>query len=504
MTKTQILIILQILLLISVLIACAPQETIQVVITPTPDPNAPTITPTPTDIPPTETETLPPVEASSTEPTATIEAPTATETATDELPTLLEPTSTLFGPVIPFDYTLPEIPPPRTPIVTSIPEIPTITHTPGPPTRDPQVAATDVGITGTPLPRLDAAQMGIQVDTNLDFESWMGIVNDVQTTGVHWVKVQVNWAFLQPDQPNVFNERMQLFERQMEAMARPPEHRLLLSIAKAPDWARSNQTEDGPPDDPQALADFITFILRDTKIGEVTSAIEIWNEPNLIREWQGVLPHTGAGYMQLFRPSYNAIRAYSEDMTIISAGLAPTTNLPGAVDDRDFLQQMYDAGLRDYRDIRIGAHPYGWGNAPDERCCGAVEGRGWNEDPHFFFIENIEETYDIMQRNGHGDLQMWITEFGWSSWEGFPSAPPEAWHTYVSPVDQGNYMLRAFEIGQELPYVGMMILWNLNFANAFTVENGVEIAGFSISNPVSFPRERPAFWMLAEATRSDD
>ncbi|GAB4522235.1 MAG: cellulase family glycosylhydrolase [Anaerolineae bacterium] len=471
------------------------------VITPTPDPNA--ATHTPTLQPPTATVTE--TETSTASATATMESPTAITEEADisATPDDRPPTATLIGPILAPDYTLPEVPPPRTPsVLPTIAGIPTITHTPLPPTRQPQQAETE-GPSPTPVTGFDAARMGIQVDSNLDFDSWMGVVGDVETTGVHWIKVQVNWGFLQPDRPNEFNDRMQLFERQIEAMSRPPDHRVLLSIAKAPLWARTtDQTEDGPPDNPQALADFITFMLRDTKIGESVDAIEVWNEPNLIREWRGPLPHSGAGYMQLFRPAYDAIRAYSPDMDIVTAGLAPTSNLPGAIDDREFLQQMYDAGLSSYQDIHIGAHPYGWGNPPDARCCDPFPNQGWDEDPHFFFISNIEETYDIMQRNGHGDLQMWITEFGWSSWNDLPSSAPEPWHTYTSAVQQGNYMLRAFEIGQDLPYVGVMFLWNLNFANESTVGNSNEISGFSIINPVLFPRERPAFWMLAQATGS--
>jgi hypothetical protein len=293
---------------------------------------------------------------------------------------------------------------------------------------------------------------------------------------------------------------MQLFERQIEALNRA-NFNIMLSIVKAPDWARSTLEESGPPDDPQALADFIDFLLNDTKIGPVTDAIEVWNEPNLIREWRGTLPFDGGGYMQVFAPSYDVIRSYSPEITIITAGLAPTANLGSdAVDDRLFLEQMYDAGLASYDDVVIGAHPYGWGNPPDARCCDAIAGRAWDDNPHFFFLENLEATYAIMQDNGHSDRPIWVTEFGWATWDGLPSAPPEEWVTYNSAADQANYTMRAFEIGQDLPYVEVMILWNLNFANAFTVDNSNEIAGYSIINPVIFPSERPLYWALAQST----
>lgn len=491
--------IITLLISMMILAACGTPETIQVIITPTPDPNAPTTTPTPTLIPPTNTETpIPtathtlettqPTNTTSPTETETLIPPTATATPTTTVtPENLPPSPTFLGPVIRGDYVLPTIPPPPT-ATDQLDDLlaprPTteVSVTPGPST--------------TPYPGLDASQMGLQMYSNLTFNDWMLAVSRAEVTNVEWIKIQVNWDFLQPTAPNEFNESIQLFEQQIEGAARPG-FKILLSIAKAPDWARSNLMEDGPPDDPQALADFITFLLTETKIGETIDAIEVWNEPNLAREWRGVLPFNGEGYMQLFRPAYDAIRAYSPDMPIITAGLAPTSNLGEAIDDRDFLQQMYNAGLANYTDIAIGVHPYGWGNPPDSRCCDPIPDRGWDEDPHFFFIQNIEDIYAVMQRNGHGNLQMWATEFGWSSWIGFPTEPPEEWHIYTTPQQQAEYVLRAFEIGQSLDYMGPMFLWNLNFANDGTIAQ--EIAGFSIFNPVISPAERPLYWALNAA-----
>ncbi|MFW5692006.1 MAG: hypothetical protein ACOCX3_01505, partial [Chloroflexota bacterium] len=139
-------------------------------------------------------------------------------------------------------------------------------------------------------------------------------------------------------------------------------------------------------------------------------------------------------------------------------------------------------------------------NPPDVRCCNAIAGRGWDDNPHFFFIENLEAVRAIMEQNDHANQRVWVTEFGWATWEGLPSAPPEEWITYNDASDQLNYTIRAFEISQQLPYVDMMILWNLNFANTFTVQNSQEVAGYSIINPVIFPSERPLYWALAQST----
>jgi len=464
------------------LFGCTTQEPIVIVVTPTLDPNAITATAVPT-LASTQTPTETGVPTLS--PTPTI--PTETNTpAPSNTPDPSMPTATFRGPVTDPNYVLPTLPP----VTTTLVPIPTITPTPGGPTETP-------GPSPTPVPRLDYSRMGLQIYSQSEQVDFEVAISLAQETGVGWIKVQVNWAFLQPNGPQD-TERLQLFERQMESAARPG-FNILLSVAKAPAWARSNQTEDGPPDNPQLLADFLTLILN-TKVGEVTDAIEVWNEPNLIREWRGSLPFSGGGYMQLFDAAHDAIRAYSPTLTIVTAGLAPVgPNVPGAVDDRAFFQQMYNAGLAQYADIVIGVHPYGWGNAPDARCCTPGGDRGWDEDPRFFFLDTIEAYHNIMVASGDIDAKMWLTEFGWATWEGIPAAAPETWMTYNSAQNQASYAIRAFEIGQSLPYVGLMFLWNLNFTEGADPLRD-EVTGYAIINTAVTPRERPLFRILSLAT----
>ncbi len=472
-----------------VLTGCRTTEIVQVRITPTADIDTVVVDPTAGDpngiaqVPTMTTGTVVPAEDA----TVTPEPETPTQTPLPETPV------NFFGPIVGTDYVPPDI---DLPGRQTFEDIPTTTPTPLPPTPRPDITVTP---TLTPPPLLDASVMGLQVYSNVDFDNWMRVIGLSEVTGVEWIKVQVNWDFLQPEGAEVFGQNLQLFERQIEALKRPG-FNILLSIAKAPDWARSNLQESGPPDNPEDLANFIRFLLNDTKIGGVIDAIEVWNEPNLVREWQGNLPFNGGGYMQLFAPSYAAIREFSADIVIVTAGLAPTGTVDGAtVDDRVFLQQMYDNGLANYPDVVIGAHPYGWANAPDARCC-AAQTRGWDDSPYFFFLDNLEATYNVMENNDDGDRQIWVTEFGWSTWEGFSSPPPEPWVAFNTIADQAIYNIRAFEIGQELPYVGVMFLWNLNFANEAVINSSNEIAGYSLIVPPLFPSERPGYWLLGQAT----
>lgn len=481
-----------------VIVGCQPQAPVLIRITPTPQPvtpqvatEIPTLEPTPTLGAQGDVEALlSPLPVSSASPTATVTPaePSPTRTPAGD-------GGIISGPIIDENYSLP-------PTSTARPS-----RTPFPsedqPTATSPVVSTPEATPMPQLPGLDRERVGVQVYYNMDVDSWNQVMYHVSQMGFRWMKLQVNWAFLQPDGPETFNWLFQLFEMHVERAKRQG-YKILLSVAKAPSWARSVQDQDGPPDDPQALADFLTFMLNDTKIGQSIDAIEIWNEPNLIREWNGNLEFSGAGYMQLFRPAYDAIRAYSPNMLIVSAGLAPTGNIPDvSIRHEIFLQQMYDAGLGSYSDIIIGAHPYGWANAPDVRCCDPGDDRGWDDDPHFFFLDNLEMTYEVMARNGHGDLEVWGTEFGYGTWEGYPTDPPEFWMYYVTPELQEQYTLRALEIAQDLDYMGQMFLWNFNFANETVIEQRQEVAAYSLFYPGFQPdvtlNQRPLYWTLVNS-----
>jgi hypothetical protein len=314
----------------------------------------------------------------------------------------------------------------------------------------------------------------------------------VQALGMSWVKVQVAWSAMQPSTSEDITDDFRLLSQFVqEADSRGIN--VLLSVAKAPDWARSTPTgNDGPPDDPDAFANFLTLLLEE--MGGSVSAIEVWNEPNLIREWDGVLAFNGGGYMTLFEPAYQAIRAYSPDIVIVTAGLAPTDGGTGAgVNDRAFLNQMYGAGLGNYPDIAIGVHPFGWGNAPDLRCCDPFVEQGWDDAVQFFFINTLEDYHSITNTNSHA-VDLWLTEFGWATWEDIGGQPPEEWISYNTLEEQQIYAVRAFQIGQAQDYVGTMFLWNLNFATESAIAAQDEMAGYSLVLRDS--TERPLFQTL--------
>jgi hypothetical protein len=235
-------------------------------------------------------------------------------------------------------------------------------------------------------------------------------------------------------------------------------------------------------------------------------AIEIWNEPNLQREWFGK-PLNGAEYMSLFDTVYSTVRAGSNPgMILVTAAPAPTGINDGvsAISDRQFLQQMYNAGLANYdSNVKLGVHPYGWGNAPSATCatdCN-VEGVGWNTDPSFFFLDTINDYRAIMEQYGDSGRMMWVTEFGWPTFDGFGVEPDPAigYFNYVSALDQGHYIVEALAYGYNQPFIERMFLWNLDWAVVMGTDGIQPLeqeAGYSIVLPDGSPR--PSYQLITQ------
>lgn len=488
--------------------ACEPQEPIRVYVTPTPQTSGATSTAIPTISLPTATG----------EQIALVEVPaTPASLALGEINST--PTTTFIGPVVGESYTLPPtstLHPTNTPTLTiEVPMTATPTSEPAIPALSPTPLPAETVPTQLPMPTLNPEMMGVQLDPTLNQQDWNLAISDLQRLGVRWLKVQISWDQMQPNGPDEISEDLKRLEIYLKsAHNNGSGFSIMLSFAKAPMWARSNDDQSGPPDDPNALAKFITMVLD--RVGIATYAVEIWNEPNLVREWVGQ-PLTGQSYMQYFVPAYNAIKTWSaakaqdpneplrHSIQIITAGLAPTGENPaaGSRNDRTYLQEMFAAGLGQYTDAAIGIHPYGWWHPPTATCC-SDDPRGWNNDPHFFFADNIRDFRQVMEASGASSMQMWITEVGYATWEHLAGDAPQQWMTYISECQQGNYTVEAFQYVQSLPYMGPMILWNLNWAMLTgMVENRDERAAYSLIVPLPI-RERAAYWMLYDAIRPDE
>ncbi|MEZ4643138.1 MAG: cellulase family glycosylhydrolase [Chloroflexota bacterium] len=414
----------------------------------------------------------------SPQPTATQVEMTVTATAVSQVTAVIPPTNTptpAQNTYLPFvNDTAPTLTP-----------IPTITPIPTPafPTY-----------TGQPLAR---EEMGIQI--HIHREDMSAIFSHLQTLGIGWVKVQVSWKLYQPAPDQYADDRFGELD-QLVHQANANGIAVLLSVSKAPEWSRPTTELDGPPTDFSLYTDFMQYLAA--RYQDNVAAYELWNEPNLQREWNG-MPLSAADLVALLRAGAQGVRAAAPTAVLISAAPATTGINDGivAIDDRQYLRQMVEAGIADVVDA-LGVHPYGWGNAPDNSVSApdtAVPSH--NNHPSFFFYDTLHDYHAILSENGI-DKPLWVTEFGWGSFDSFGTAPPAGaeFMNYVSEWQQAQYILRAYELGQTWDWVGPMMLWNLNFAPLLGTD--FSESGYSILRPDGTPR--PAYLALTAALHAAD
>ena len=354
---------------------------------------------------------------------------------------------------------------------------------------------------GTGNGALLRSRMGIQGHFSIPDEDTRQLLDMVAySMGFGWVKTQVDWSKIEY-MPGQYSSELDKLDAFVNG-AYDRELLVLLSVVKAPDWARNTTDEDGPPTDYNHYYAFLKFLILRYKFK--LTAIEIWNEPNLGREWRGGTL-SGEEYVRLLTGAYEVVkREEGGRIMVISAGLAPTgvTDGVNSVDDRLYLRQMYEAGLSNHTDV-VGIHPYGWANPPQIRCCHASEGPpSHNDHPSFFFLNTIEDYRAIQSEFGDSGRPLWATEFGWGTMEGLglPIPVEQPFFAYVNQTQQAEYIRDAFLIAQEWDFMGPMFLWNLNIATLDGFDPNQ--AGYSILNKIDRPR--PAYNLLRDAPKIDD
>lgn len=355
---------------------------------------------------------------------------------------------------------------PTTPAETPIPVIPIAPSSPAAPTFDYGIAAFFEG------------------------QDLATVISQINGLGMHWAKVRVSWRNMEPHAGAIDFTQLDPIIDALEASRL----NVLLTITNAPDWARSSALENGPPDD---LSDYAAFVgtLASRYAGRVR-AYEIWHEPNLRREWNsGVHPVSADSYAELLRGAFTAIKAADSGAVVVSAGLAPTGFDDGinARDDRKYLERLYELGLPQFSDA-VGAHPFGFANPPEATCCEPAQGvQSHYAHPSFFFRDTLNDYRAIMLSNNDGARQIWVTEFGWGTSEDIGAAPENS--SYVgdnSLAEQAAYLTRAFELGANTGFVGVMIAYNLN---GCTAPNNIDACFYSLIGPGG--QARPAYNTLS-------
>lgn len=398
-----------------------------------------------------------------------------------------------------------------TPVVTVVPATatqPSVTATavlPNTPTAKPATpTATTVPPTSTPRPtvlptpvvkslRMNSPEYGMQAFLWWRPEVASRDMGMIKAAGFGWVKQNIGWRDVEGAAKGTFDwARVDWIVSECNKLGLD----LLVRIDHQPQWAGGNYPVNGPPTRSSDLGDFV-FAMGSRYKGRIR-AYEIWNEPNLAREWGGKPPNASQ-YVGLLREAYRRIKQADPNAMVISAGLTPTgTSSPEATPDDMYLEQMYQAmggTSMGYFDV-LGVHAAGYKAPPEVSPEEADNNRVYGGE-RFFCFRRLEDLRRIMERYGDSAKQVAILEFGWTS---DPIHEAYSWHA-VSEELKADYFVRAYAWAKAnwSPWIGLMSL--IYIADPDWTE-AHEQYWWAISLP-GYPdfRPRPAYLRLKEMSK---
>ncbi|MBZ0293377.1 MAG: hypothetical protein K8L99_12490, partial [Anaerolineae bacterium] len=186
-------------------------------------------------------------------------------------------------------------------------------------------------------------------------------------------------------------------------------------------------------------------------------AIEVWNEPNLDREWpRGQI--SGAAYAQMLQASYTAIKGANSSVMVISGAPAPTgaeAAFPGqVVNDDNWVRDMVNAGGLQYMDC-LGAHYNEGVVSPSARS-------GDPRDNYYtrYFFGMVDTYWGLVG----GQRPLCFTELGYLTSSGYPPLPAFfGWASGVSLDQHAAWLAEAAALASQSGRVRLMIVWNVDF-----------------------------------------
>jgi len=262
--------------------------------------------------------------------------------------------------------------------------------------------------------------------------------------GFRWIKQRFEWRNIERDAKGRFewNEPDRIVKAIKDA-----DLKVVARLDGHAGWSRAQGIfpDDGPPDRMSDWTDFVAALASRYK-GRI-DAYEVWNEPNLAREW-GRRPPNAAEYVAFLKASYDAIKRADPQALVITAGLSPTTDISAnARSDVLYLREMYAAGARGAFDM-LGVHGAGFKAAPEtDPAVVAADPALTNNDPspaelrRAYTFRHVEDLRQIMVEQGDADRKIAVLEMGWTS--DMRPGSPYRWHA-VTEDEKADYLRRAF------------------------------------------------------------
>ena len=213
--------------------------------------------------------------------------------------------------------------------------------------------------------------------------------------------------------------------------------------------------------DPAYQDEFAGWLAHIARNG--ADAIEVWNEPNIDREWPAGQIN-GANFTRLLQKAYAAIKAANPGTMVISGAPAPTGFFgaagcaAGGCNDDHFLRQMVAAGALNHMDC-VGAHHNQGTTAPSARG-GSPSLQGYH---YSFYYPALLDTY---WGAVNGSKPICFTELGYLSGEGYGGLPGGfAWASHVSVQQQAAWLAENIALASQSGRVRLLIVWNVDFTH---------------------------------------
>ncbi len=386
---------------------------------------------------------------------------------------------------------------PPTPTVTKVAKpVISATATNAPATPNKQVPSTETPLPTPTVPRMpsvkpikmNSPEYGAQAFLWWRPETAHRDLGMMKDAGLTWVKQQFAWRDIEGAGKGKFNWSN---ADQAVYLANSFGIDILARVDNAPDWAAPGcfneaKKQMGPAKNMQDWLNFLDTFVKRYK-GRIR-AYEIWNEPNLAREWCGRPPNP-VEYAALLKASYEKIKAIDPNAIVVSAGLTPTsTSNDEAMPDVTFLTKFYDAMKNNstgYFDA-LGVHAPGYKAPPEMSPDEVIKNPAYNNNEpvtgRVYCFRHVEDLRKIMEQRGDKNKQIVITEFGWTR---DPIHKEYSWFA-VDEQTQGQYIVRAYQWAKNnwAPWIGAMFV--IYMANPDWTEQNEEY-WWSITKPDGIP-----------------
>lgn len=297
----------------------------------------------------------------------------------------------------------------------------------------------------------NVSPFGVNTFLSGEVESWKRerTMEMVADAGISWIRQGFAWSEIEPENNVYWDAKYQqdAWAKFDEIVTLAEEYgiRIIARLDHTPAWARPGLSDPAtPPSNPDDFGDFVfEFVSR--YHGRI-DFIQIWNEPNLAREWGGEI--NAQGYAALLGTAAERAREANPNVVILSAPMAMTTENSGrAQDELSYWQALYDFGISDSFDI-ISANAYGLA-------------AHYLEEPNesVLNLRRVELLRELAIRNGDSHKAIWFNEFGWNA---APADFPEEELTWsrVDEHHQAEWTADAITFAQQQwDWFGVANIW---------------------------------------------